>query len=152
MNAELEKRLYDKYPGIFRQKDLKPSQTCMCWGIATGDGWYDLIEDLCNKIQTYIDKNNLKQVEALQVKEKFGGLRFYIGGAPDKIYDYIWKAEEESLKTCEECGTKDNVKQRHGGWIVTLCDKCLDKRDKEYRKSLEEVREELNEKRQVPLE
>ena len=53
MKKEFEDKLFEKYPKIFRQKDLPKTATCMCWGIATGDGWYDLIDTLCHKIQIH---------------------------------------------------------------------------------------------------
>lgn len=83
-----------------------------------GEGWRPLIEKLVNDII----KINPK-VEVTQVKEKFGGLRFYIIGGNDEVYDLIDLAENESLKICENCGTKENVTTK-GGWLVTLCNKC----------------------------
>jgi len=81
MKPELEEKLLKKYPKIFRQRWLDPKDTCMCWGIETEDGWYFLIDNLCRCIQSRIDCNRHAvsyQVEASQVKEKFGTLRFYI--------------------------------------------------------------------------
>lgn len=138
MRIELERELYKKYPKIFRQKDLSMKETCMCWGIECGDGWYKLIDDLCRKVQKYIDEHDVEQVEAIQVKEKFGGLRFYVCYAVDKVRKMIDKAEIESYKTCEECGSRKGVKQTEGGWVSTLCKKCM--------KKLEEEREEQRKK------
>lgn len=131
MKKELQKKLYKKYPKLFRQKDLPMSQTCMCWGITCGNGWYKLIDGLCAGI-VRIDA----AVEAVQVKEKFGGLRFYTGGIAKKNSDAIWdlirKAEEESLKTCEICGSKKDISQTRG-WVRTLCTKCMEKGRKFYK-------------------
>lgn len=63
----------------------------------------------------------VKQVVAVQVKEKFGGLRFYIDGGDDIVYAMIGMAESMSVVTCETCGSPG--RQRSGGWIRTLCDK-----------------------------
>ena len=52
MTPELQNSLYERYPKIFRQKDMSIQETCMCWGICTGDGWYDIINMLCNAIHT----------------------------------------------------------------------------------------------------
>jgi ribosomal protein L37AE/L43A len=101
----------------------------MCWGITTGDGWYDIIDNLCAKIQKICD-NKPYQTEASQVKEKFGGLRFYTDHSSEEIEKLIEKAEQESLETCENCGSTKNVKQTTG-WIYTLCEKCLTKRKKD---------------------
>lgn len=129
MTPELQNKLFEKYPKIFRQKDLPMDQTCMCWGIDTGDGWYNIIDTLCGQIQWHI-KHNLNEgedpevvnVEAVQVKEKYGGLRFYYSGGNDFISGLVYMAEGMSEKSCEECGapgTSDG-----GRWVVTLCKPC----------------------------
>lgn len=68
------------------------------------------------------------QVEATQVKEKFGGLRFYINGGDDHIYGMIWLAEVMSYGICEMCGTTENVSPTKGGWVKNLCPKCKEER------------------------
>jgi ribosomal protein L37AE/L43A len=90
------------------------------------NGWLQIIDDLSRKI-TELDPD----VQASQVKEKFGGLRFYIDGGSDEVHKLIEEAEEESYKTCEKCGTKENVSVTKTGWIITLCDKCSKERNKE---------------------
>ncbi|KWT98173.1 MULTISPECIES: hypothetical protein [unclassified Variovorax] len=57
---------------------------------------------------------------AVQVKEKFGTLRFYVSGASDVQYAYIAFAEAMSARTCEVCGAPGEL--RNSGWIRTLCD------------------------------
>lgn len=56
-----------------------------------------------------------------QVKEKFGGLRFYYHGGDDTVYGMVRMAESWADVTCEKCG--DPGERRHGGWVRTLCDK-----------------------------
>jgi len=129
MKSELQNKLYQKYPKIFKQKDLPMNQTCMCWGIDTGDGWYWLIDNLCSQLQWDTDHNNYPQIETVQVKEKFGTLRFYVNGSNEKQEAIISFAESLSGKICETCGSVDGVKQTEG-WINTLCKKCLDKSGK----------------------
>jgi hypothetical protein len=62
----------------------------------------------------------IPQVEAMQVKEKFGGLRFYYSGGDSYIDGVTAMAESMSYVTCEECGKPGT--QTSGGWIQTLCD------------------------------
>lgn len=124
MKTELQQKLFDKYPKIFRQKDLSMRETCMCWGIETGDGWYDLIDHLCLMIQFWVDNNGLEQVEATQVKEKFGGLRFYINHHNDFVNGLITLTMHLSENTCEVCGSTKNITQTKG-WIRTVCQSCL---------------------------
>ena len=140
MKTELENKLFKKYPEIFAQRTLPMTETCMCWGIETNNGWYKLIETLCASLQWDTDHNDYPQVVATQVKEKYGGLRFYYTWKetdkeyPKEKYAYqegkISLAEHLSENICEECGSMDNVTQTTG-WIVTLCNKCLVKYRKE---------------------
>lgn len=86
-------------------------------GFGIGEGWVDLVETLiADLIVLGWDK------DLHQVKEKFGGLRFYIGTATQLMYDRIARAERESYKTCEQCGGPGQIR-RNGGWLHVSCDK-----------------------------
>jgi len=61
-----------------------------------------------------------------QIKEKFGGLRFYYSGGDDFIFGAVSLAENMSYKICECCGTTKNIGQTKG-WITTLCKECAEK-------------------------
>jgi len=120
LKEELELQLVKKYPNIFKQYRGDMKQTCMAFGIECGDGWYNIIDKLCEKLSKY------PQVEAAQIKEKFGSLRFYID-APGiekehvkEIYKIIEEAEIMSLGTCEVCGSPGRLRRR--SWLKTLCD------------------------------
>lgn len=77
----------------------------------------ELREDLikCN----YLDKFRI-----LQIKEKYGGLRFYTGRVPveSNAYEIIKKYEDMSYGICTECGRPGH--QIDDGWIWTMCDSC----------------------------
>jgi hypothetical protein len=85
------------------------------FGWEIGKGWYPLINELIEKLI-----NVGWDGQVFQIKEKFGGLRFYIGEGNDAIFDLIHEAENKSYKICEECGQPGVV--RGGGWLKTLCD------------------------------
>jgi hypothetical protein len=121
MTPEHDKDLYEKYPKIFKDRGASIQESAMSWGFECGDGWYDLINDLCNKIQTYLDANpEVEQVVAAQVKEKFGSLRFYIDGGDTHIVKMIDEAENKSEKTCEVCGKEGRI-NRVKGWLSCRC-------------------------------
>lgn len=138
MKQELDEQLCAKYPKIFKNRHGDMKETLMCWGFECGDGWYQIINSLCNNIQHYTDWQNenhakgykqykeVPQVVAVQVKEKFGGLRFYYEGGDEKIDGMVRMAESWAYNTCEECGNLG--KTRSGGWIRTLCDKHEEER------------------------
>ena len=58
-------------------------------------------------------------IQIQQIKEKFGGLRFYYDGGDDRISGMETMAEIWAGQTCETCGNKGE--RRSGGWIRTLC-------------------------------
>jgi hypothetical protein len=138
MRQELDEKLCKDYPKIFANRNGDMITTAMCWGFECSDGWYNTINALCYNIQEHIDwkistrerllKNNphnlkvpdeVEQVVAVQVKEKFGTLRFYTNGGDDYTHGLISMAESMSAVTCETCGAPG--KRRGRGWIYTAC-------------------------------
>ncbi len=125
MEKELQNKLFEKYPKILTEVTID-----------TGDGWYWLIDNLCDQLQREIDnvvsnyshfKENAQkrpQIIAVQVKEKFGRLRFYVRSAADEQYAIIDFAESLSFVICENCGSLENIEQTKKGRIQSLCDKC----------------------------
>jgi hypothetical protein len=109
-------------------------------GFAVGKGWYPIIEQLSASIQQHIEFKNKKeevcpQVVVQQVKEKFGGLRFYYDGGDDYIHGLVSMAELWAGLACETCGGIG--KRRGSGWIKTLCDTHYEeseRRKEEYAK------------------
>ena len=76
MDEKLEGRLVKRYPTLYRDYKGDMQKTCMAWGMACGDGWYILLDNLSSELTSLGKKYNL-EIVADQVKEKFGGLRFY---------------------------------------------------------------------------
>jgi hypothetical protein len=143
MKDELDRALCTKYPKIFGDRNKSMTETAMCWGFCCGEGWYNIIDQLCDNIQNHIDwshKNHawdlkwneehpgelrpvrepVHQVVAMQVKEKFGTLRFYYSGGDDVIDGMVRMAESMSAVTCEECGSPGATVGQ--GWITTRCE------------------------------
>ena len=50
MSPELENKLYEKYPKIFADHSKSPQESCMAFGLEVGDGWYDLIDVMCEAL------------------------------------------------------------------------------------------------------
>lgn len=192
MTPDLDKKLCDKYPKIFAQRHLPMTHTAMCWGIETGDGWYNIIDMMCAAITNHvkqqrelrarrlvykralkravkgdktslinyyagkggISKYGMERVEkdileelagivnpvynvpekinypqAVQVKEKFGTLRFYTDISDEYIDGVIQMAEYMSAVTCETCGNLGKL--RGVGWLYTACDEHAQVQDKD---------------------
>jgi hypothetical protein len=77
-----------------------------------GPGWSKLIDKIYDKLPV--------EVYIMQIKEKWGGLRFYVASATPEVYDVIDAVERESYRTCEVCGKPGKLREDLG-WILTLC-------------------------------
>ena len=146
MRKELDDQIVANYPELFKDRKSPMRNTIIPWGFSCGDGWYDIIDTLCNMLtfdyrfaknnyeslkrsnatQEKIDiakekmDNELANVPTVaQVKEKFGGLTFRINDGKEKHYNYINFANLISYKTCEVCGVPGKLYT--GGWQRTLC-------------------------------
>lgn len=92
-----------------------------------GSGWGGIIDALVPKLFAAGWDGGL-----LQVKEKFGGLRFYVASGNDEIFDAIKEAEGKSIVTCEITG-KPGKLRTDLGWVTTLCDEEYNKvKDRSY--------------------
>ncbi len=76
MKDELQKALYDKYSDLFANHNKSPQESCMHWGITCGDGWYAIIDHLCEELTDLQEKYDIRIIFD-QIKEKFGCLRVY---------------------------------------------------------------------------
>lgn len=121
MNDEVSK--YDEFAARMTERFPKMLDG-KYGGFAVGEGWWPILESLCANIQSWIDWKNkqsevVPQVTVEQIKEKFGGLRFYYEGGDEHISGMVRMAEAWADHSCEECGAPGTSGGR--GWIKTLC-------------------------------
>jgi len=88
-----------------------------------GDGWESLLVNLCDAINHHCSYHkDVKPVQVYQIKEKFGGLRFYYVGGDEYVRGLVAFAELTSYGTCESCGNRGSANK--SGWIRVLCESC----------------------------
>lgn len=103
------------------------------YGLECGAGWKDIIDRTHEKLK-YIDPD----YTIAQIKEKFGGLRYYFDPsveygtiAHDIMDDIVRTAEHEASITCENCGAtgwgKEVELRIDRGYYYTYCKECSDK-------------------------
>ena len=114
---EFDKYLYETYPQLFT--DTEPRMPFPMFGVECSSGWYEIIDNLLNKIKDSGFKIH-------QIKEKYGTLRVYTDFYKKDVEDLIDEAEELSAITCEMCG-KPGVLRANGGWWYTSCEDCVTK-------------------------
>lgn len=88
------------------------------WRLAFGEKMLDELNDM-------IIRHKATRYQVLQVKEKFGELRWYDSGVPKSMEQEhnVWLDNYaiQSLMTCEICGER-GVMCRRGSWWTVLCD------------------------------
>jgi hypothetical protein len=103
-----------------------------------GPGWYNILRELSIKIEEKIkehaekyqdvegEENEYCEMYAVQVKEKYGTLSFYMSCATEGISNLIDEYEAISAKTCENCGGPAKIRGK--SWIEVKCDKCYEEK------------------------
>lgn len=148
MNEANTKYLLEKFKffGYEEWKDDKKvlQYTLMPFGFEHGDGWFELIKQLCLNIENVFwnARENAKYqnppvpytgdeyFRVIQVKEKYGGLSFYDTCAPGRegalINGAISMASQMSHHICEVCGNKGQTYIAYT-WYLTRCEPCFKK-------------------------
>ena len=132
MKHELQAELRRRYPNFYREpvQGLDAIEPFDEQGVEWGDGWFDLIDRLSctceSEIQALVAQGMPQNAwpRIAQIKEKFGGLRFYVRGPlSEALRAQIQQAQTEtSLGICERCGASGKL--RTGRWLHTACDSC----------------------------
>lgn len=94
-------------------------------------GWANLIDEI-NEYILEFDPN----YEIRQIKEKFGGLRYYFSFSSNmkeismaEISDKVLTLADKSYTICEKCSSTENVENTADNyWLKTLCNKCRKER------------------------
>lgn len=125
-------RLFLSCPIIYRSRHENGS-IIKLEGIACGQGWFSLLDKLSKDIEAIANQMSVAGYAdeelpiALQVKEKFGGLRFYMANQTSDIRALIEKAQQASFSICEVCG-EDAKGFNDEGWYRTVCESCKAKK------------------------
>lgn len=86
-------------------------------------GWEGIVWSLCE----HLEQIGLEGIVVDQVKEKFGGLRFYAQGLNEKHRKAVNDIESLSFYVCQKCGSTEQLKKKPGNWVGYYCGSCLQK-------------------------
>jgi hypothetical protein len=123
MSPDLDAKLCADFPLLYSARHADTRHTLSHVGFETGDGWFDIIYELSAKLENLIEKlppGEGNSYYAVQVKEKFGLLSFYMSKVTEEMRSLIGEAEGKSASTCEEC--EQRGKLRGGRCLKTLCE------------------------------
>lgn len=110
--------LIHKYPKIFKKTEYS-----IGWSVS--DTWIPLIDEMCVELQSYLIANDMQHlVYCVQMKEKFGDLRFYLNTTNDDLEHIINVYTNKLNNICENCGSTENVELDIRQWYSYKCEKC----------------------------
>ena len=126
---EWNKALIARFPWL-RPNSLEEDDYCFTYLDDMPIGWYRTFGvQMCEEIQAVLEKYGVvDRYEIVQVKEKYGGLRWYDYPPQEcwkEIADITSKYEHMSEYICCECGKPANWISE--GWICPYCDDCKEK-------------------------
>lgn len=104
--------------------DIERNNMLAKYAYSSYPGWKCLIEPL-------VDICNASGISIMQIKEKFGSLRFYTSGDSLELQSAYKASESQSGHLCPSCG-KDGqeIRNRNGYW-TSLCTDCYVGRNNE---------------------
>jgi hypothetical protein len=124
----LREEIVNKY--WFFKPDPTLQNNLMVFGLECGDGWLNLIDELCFKLDKLITGKYpefKEDFQVLQVKEKYATLNFYVSSGNDEIFDLIDEYCDKSANICEECGKSPAKEINKNFWWYTRCEECSKK-------------------------
>jgi len=117
MTIDLFNQLKEKYSNLLKEVKV----------IECEDGWYNVLDTLCGKIQKYINDNEEPQTRFLKIKKLYGTLSIdAFTNGDGSIDDMIEEAEEQSLSVCEFTGKKGEMHCRGSLYQVLSSSKAAE--------------------------
>jgi rubrerythrin len=99
---------------------------------------------MCEEIkELLIKENKFEEYQVMQIKEKFGELRWYGNYTSPELSKILAKYTELSRMTCMICG--NTAKYVYTPWIYPICDKCSEELEISELQSIEEYWEDWDE-------
>ncbi len=125
MDQTFSDRLIAAFPRLYhRWQERDMSQVWQTrQDFECGDGWFELLWQLSAQLEVLIAKLPNSEQDAYtptNIKEKFGGLRFYMTRLTPEMDRAIREAERQSIHTCEQCG-KPGMRLVQDKLILTRC-------------------------------
>lgn len=111
-------QLYHTWQGREMQEVWRTRQDFEC-----GNGWFELLWQISTHLEAVLvalPEGERASYVPTNVKEKVGELRFYMTRYTPEMMRAIRWAEEQSIRTCEECG-KPGARLEAAGVIRRRC-------------------------------
>ena len=142
---KMDRTAYDKFmcatfPKMFANRSKTMKESCMYWGFDINKGWYEILYNLCVKLQAIYDSTGFLVIFD-QIKEKFASGRFYntvyndnethtaanINIWHDIIDDLVSNAEDKCGRTDEITGERINGPLQKGHWLYAMSEETYNK-------------------------
>lgn len=104
MRDDLEQTLFVTFPDLFSGTYPDPVASAMGRGFECGEGWFPLLMGLCHSVSQAVQNTEMPKVRVLQVKEKFGRLRFRFSGGNSMTIGMVRMVEDLSMNIDSDTG------------------------------------------------
>lgn len=121
------KKLIERYPFLLLQHSLSETFYESTALDAMPVGWRTAFgDDICKEIMAELIQNNcVDSYQIVQIKEKFGELRWYAHGGTERIHrEIVPKYEKMSRRICIQCGQPATLVSK--GWVAPWCNTCAE--------------------------
>lgn len=124
------KQLIERYPFLLTQHTLSGTHSTGFESTVLDDmpvGWRTAFgEDLCKEIMEELVQNNcVESYKILQIKEKYGELRWYSQGGTERIHrEIVPKYEKMSRRICIQCGQPARLISK--SLVAPWCNACAE--------------------------
>jgi hypothetical protein len=133
--SDYEKARRDAYTPLVERVKEEWREKVFVYALSCGIGWKAIVYKLVDEIdliwEGFGGKKGPENWKICQVKEKMGGLRFYVEtptegtdakARNERTWEVTRTAEGEAWKTCERCGKPGTLAGK--GHIATVCEEC----------------------------
>ena len=103
MDSQLENKLYERFPHLYRERSAPLESSRMGWGFQCDAGWYKIIYEMSKEIQKLAGSGEFAPAITEVRKNKDGTLYVEARNLTPPIADIITNAHEKSRLTCEFC-------------------------------------------------
>ena len=126
MSPELDDKLVRAFPIIYRDRYTDPKTSNMCFGFEFADGWFNIIWELSEKLESIARKQpEPKPYHPIkkEIQPYYHKLKPYVKNKPEFIYKFFWGTLWDLIERPEDRRLKvTQAKETYGELRVYLND------------------------------
>ena len=129
MDSQLENKLYEQFPDLYRERTASLEGSRMPWGCQIEKGWYKILYDMSEQIQKIAVSGDNSPAIMEVGRDEYGQLMVGVRNITPPIADIVRSAKERSRLTCEFCSYAPAILRSRKGRLQghVACGRCVSK-------------------------